>query len=298
MKTRVAYGLIAVGVCALLAACGRLDFFGEHREPWRDAAEARCLQAGELQPSAFAEPMPAIRQGPACGLESPFKVAALSQGQVSIQPPARLGCPINSALNKWLNEVVQPAAYQNLGQPVVGIKNIASYGCRTRNNKRGEKLSEHAFGNALDIKAFYLADGRTVDIRSSWRGAPNESAFLKQVIGGACGTFKTVLGPGSDGYHEDHFHLDLARHQPGRAYCNPRPQNVPAPQPHYSPQPQYDPYYYPPQISQQPAPQSPPVRRGQDPYEYNTPMSYSAEPRWPIARVPTPYTGSVTAPSH
>src|SRR5262245_26771725 len=113
MKTRVAYGLTVIGVCALLAACGRLDVFGERREAWRDVAEARCLQSGELQPSAFAEPMPAIRQGPACGLENPFKVAALNQGQVSIQPPAKLGCPMNSALNKWLNEVVQPAAYAN-----------------------------------------------------------------------------------------------------------------------------------------------------------------------------------------
>lgn len=298
MKTRVAYGLIAAGVCALLAACGRLDFFDEPREPWRDATEARCLQAGELQPSAFAEPMPAIRQGRACGLESPFKVAALSQGQVSVQPPAKLGCPMNSALNKWLNEVVQPAAYQNFGQPVVGVKNIASYGCRTRNNKRGEKLSEHSFGNALDIKAFYLADGRTVDIRTSWRGAPHESAFLRQIISGACGTFKTVLGPGSDGFHEDHFHLDLARHQTGRAVCNPRPQYVPSAPPHYYQQPPtyYPPPqepYYPPQVQNQ----EPPIQRGYDPYEYRpgTPMSYTGEPRWPIARVPTPYSA---APGH
>jgi hypothetical protein len=298
MKTRVVYGLSVVALCALLAACGRLDFFGEEREAWRDAAEARCLQAGELQPSPFAEPMPAIRQKGVCGLEHPFKIAALSQGQVSIQPPAKLGCPMNTALNKWLNEVVQPAAYQNYGQPVVGIKNIASYGCRTRNNKHGEKLSEHAFGNALDIKGFYLADGRMIDVRTSWRGAPNDAAFLRQAISGACGTFHTALGPGAD-YHEDHFHLDLARHGTGRPYCNPRPQSVPTPPPqYYPPQPQSDPYYYPPQISQQPAPQNPPVYRGHDPYEYNTPMSYSTEPHWPIARVPTPYTSSVSAPSH
>lgn len=301
MRTRVAFGLITVVACALLSACGKFDF--ERREPWRDAEEARCLRAGELKPSAFAEPLPPINQKYTCGLEHPFRIAALGQGEVSIQPPARLGCPMNSALNRWLQDVVQPAAYANFGQPIVGLKNIASYGCRTRNNKRGAKLSEHSFGNALDIKAFYLADGRTIDIRSSWyKGTPSEKAFLRQVQGGACGTFKTVLGPGSDGYHEDHFHLDLARHDPAgsRAYCRPRPQNVPSvperPNPYdqYRMQPppyQQQPYYYPPEVSGN-QPQQP-VYPGYG-YDVGTPpMSYSAEPRWPIARVPTPYAQNV-----
>lgn len=34
---------------------------------------------------------------------------------------------------------------------------------------------------------------------------------------GACGTFNTVLGPGSDRFHRDHLHFDTAR---GRGpYC-------------------------------------------------------------------------------
>ena len=97
MKTRVAYGLIAVVLCALLAACGRLDFFGEEREAWRDAEEARCLRDGGLIPTAFTEPMSSIRQKGVCGLEHPFKVAALAGGQVAIKPPAKLGCPMNWA---------------------------------------------------------------------------------------------------------------------------------------------------------------------------------------------------------
>ena len=288
MRTRVAFGLVCIGVTALLTACGRLDFAS--REPWRDAAEERCLRSGELMPSAFAEPLPPIRQKYTCGLEHPFKIAALGQGEVSIQPPARLGCPMNSALNRWLRDVVQPAAYSSFGQPVVGLKNIASYGCRTRNNKRGEKLSEHSFGNALDVKAFYLADGREVSVYGGWKGSPDQQAFLRQVHGGACGTFKTVLGPGSDGFHEDHFHLDLARHDASgdRAYCRPLPQRIESvPQQYYQPQ---QPNFYPPQDPYVPGAQNgePPVYRGQDPYAVNVPMSY-ATPRWPVARVPTPY---------
>jgi Extensin-like protein C-terminus len=263
MRTRVAYGLITVALCAFLTGCGKLDF-GGRREPWRDAAELRCLRDGGLTASAFAEPLPPIDQKFGCGLEHPFKVSGLSNGDVTIQPGARIGCPMNVALNKWVREVVQPAAMANYGQPITGIKNIASYGCRTRNNKKGAKLSEHSFGNALDIKAFYLADGREIDVRSHWhKGSPQDRNFLRAAHGGACGTFKTVLGPGSDGYHEDHFHLDLARHDAAgeRAYCRPLPQKVPnMPPPRYLPQP----HYYPPEVSQ--APGYPPQQYPQQGY--------------------------------
>lgn len=284
MRTRVAYGLITVALCAFLTGCGKLDF-GGRRDPWRDAAEQRCLREGGLTASPFAEPLPPINQKFGCGLEHPFKIAALADGQVSIQPAARLGCPMNVALNKWVREVVQPAAMQIYGQPVTGLKNIASYGCRTRNNKKGAPLSEHSFGNGLDIKAFYLADGREIDVRSHWRkGSPQDRAFLRAAHGGACGTFKTVLGPGSDSYHEDHFHLDLARHDAAgsRAYCRPLPQKVPnLPAPRYEPQP----HYYPPEISQ--APQYPPQ---QYPQPYPQQGDYSQQ-QYPQAGYQYPQPG-------
>jgi hypothetical protein len=266
MRSGFAYSSLLI-TALLLAACGR--FGGPEREPWRDAAEARCLKAGGLQPSAYAEPLKPIRDKLTCGLEHPFRISGTADGSVAMVPPARMGCPVTAALNYWMKEVVQPSAFANFGQPVVAIKNAASYGCRTRNHKVGAKLSEHGFGNALDISAFILADGRTVTIKRGWRGAPDERAFLRQVQGGACGPFKTVLAPGSDRYHEDHLHLDLARHDAAgkRAYCRPHPQVVAsAPQfqraaPGYSAQP--DGYGQP------------------GPYA-NAPMSYAAEPSWPV----------------
>lgn len=285
MRTRVAYGLITVALCAFLTGCGKLDF-GGRRDPWRNAAEQRCLREGGITASPFAEPLPSIDQKYGCGLEHPFRISALANGEVSIQPAAKLGCPMNVALNTWVREVVQPAAMANYGQPVVGLKNIASYGCRTRNNKRGAPLSEHSFGNGLDIKAFYLADGREIDIRKLWhKGSPQDRNFLRAAHGGACGTFKTVLGPGSDGYHEDHFHLDLARHDAAgtRAYCRPLPQKLPnMPPPRYQPQPDY----YPPEISQAPQyPQQPypqqayPQQYPQAGYQYPQPGYQSGYPQ-------------------
>src|SRR4029078_6831330 len=77
-------------------------------------------------------------------------------------------------------------------------------------------ISEHAFGNALDISAFTLADGRKITVKNGWRGLPEEQGFLRDVQAAACDRFTTVLAPGSNVYHYDHMHVDLMRRS-GRA---------------------------------------------------------------------------------
>ena len=116
-----------------------------------------------------------------------------------------------TALEIWMRYSVQPAAIANFGMPIVEIRQISAYSCRTMNNKKGAELSEHAFGNALDIAGFKLANGRVIVVKSGWRGSADEQRFLREVFSSACKTFKTVLGPGA-AYHSDHFHVDLARH--------------------------------------------------------------------------------------
>ena len=232
MKTRVAYGLIAVGLIAALAACG--SFNREQRAAWRGEAERVCLARGLIMPTSFSRPVKEIDGPGVCGLEHPFSITAVQDGETAIDPSARLGCPMNAAVNDWMRDVVQPAAEARFGVRVASLNNMASYGCRTRNNRPGAKLSEHSFGNALDVGAFTLVDGRQVSVLRDWRGgAPEAQAFLREVHAGACGLFKTVLGPGSDGFHENHFHFDLARHNAkGSAYCRPRPVRIePATQP-------------------------------------------------------------------
>jgi hypothetical protein len=99
-----------------------------------------------------------------------------------------------------------------LGAPVVELKVAASYSCRPMNGAHGARLSEHGHANAVDISGFVLADGRIVQVKGGWWGAWAERAFLREVHGGACNIFTTVLGPSYDANHRDHFHLDLARH--------------------------------------------------------------------------------------
>jgi Extensin-like protein C-terminus len=142
-------------------------------------------------------------------------------GPVAMKPAATLACPIVSALDRWLAEAVQPAAMRWFGNRVVEIKQISAYSCRGMNGSPSAHISEHAFGNALDIAAFTLADGRRITVKEGWHGLPEEQGFLRDVQGAACRTFNTVLAPGSNVYHYDHIHVDLMRRASRRTICQP-----------------------------------------------------------------------------
>jgi Extensin-like protein C-terminus len=217
-------GLVAFGTLTLvglgLTACGIMRY--EQREPWRSEAEEACLSSGQVRPSAAVVRAAKIDGPGACGMDYPFKVAAFANGGVGLRKPTTLACPIIPRIDTWLEEVVRPAATLYFGVPVRDLR-AGSYACRPRNNRSGAKLSEHSFGNALDVMAFVLADGREVTVLKGWRGAPAEQEFLREVFVGACRYFTTVLGPGADAFHYDHLHIDLARHDPRgeRAICKP-----------------------------------------------------------------------------
>jgi hypothetical protein len=142
-------------------------------------------------------------------------------GPVEIKPAATLACPIVSALDQWIATAVQPAARHWFHQPVVEIKQISAYSCRGMNGNPNAHISEHAFGNALDIAEFTLADGHRVSVQYGWRGSPEEQGFLHDVQLAACESFTTVLAPGANIYHYNHIHVDLMRRASGRHICEP-----------------------------------------------------------------------------
>jgi hypothetical protein len=158
-------------------------------------------------------------QPPRLGPGSGSPVAAV--GPVAVKPAATLACPIVSVLDHWLAESVQPAAQRWFGARVVEIKQISAYSCRGMNGNSHAHISEHAFGNALDIAAFTLADGRRITVKDGWHGLPEEQGFLRDVQGAACQQFTTVLAPGSNPYHYDHIHVDLMRRASRRLICEP-----------------------------------------------------------------------------
>jgi hypothetical protein len=142
-------------------------------------------------------------------------------GSVEVKPAATLACPIVSALDQWIAAAVQPAAQRWFQQPVVEIKQISAYSCRGMNGNPNAHISEHAFGNALDVAEFTLADGHKVSVQYGWHGTPEEQGFLHDVQLAACEEFTTVLAPGANVYHYNHIHVDLMRHYNGRHICEP-----------------------------------------------------------------------------
>jgi hypothetical protein len=139
----------------------------------------------------------------------------------TLQPAATLACPLVSALDKWVTEGVQPAALKWFGSQVVTIKQISAYSCRGMVGAGTSHISEHAFGNALDVAGFVLADGRKIVVKDGWRGSPEEQGFLHDVQLQACDMFTTVLAPGYNAAHYDHIHVDLMRRVSGRRPCRP-----------------------------------------------------------------------------
>jgi hypothetical protein len=155
------------------------------------------------------------RLGPTRGPQNATLIPA------ELSPPGKLACPLVSALDRWVSEGVQPAAVHWFGQPVTEIRQIGSYSCREMIGAEGNHMSEHAYGNALDIAGFTLANGRTITVKDGWHGTPEEQGFLHDVQLYACETFTTVLAPGYNPEHYNHIHVDLMRRRPGYRPCRP-----------------------------------------------------------------------------
>jgi hypothetical protein len=199
------------GMPGLREPASRGPSMGAQDHPPRDRYGAPY----RLRPDAAPQSDRLPRLGPAPG----NSVTAF--GPVAMKPAATLACPIVSALDRWLADSVQPAAQRWFGARVVEIKQISAYSCRGMNGNSYGHISEHAFGNALDIAGFTLADGRHIAVKDGWRGLPEEQGFLRDVQAAACQQFSTVLAPGSNAYHYDHIHVDLMRRASRRVVCQP-----------------------------------------------------------------------------
>jgi hypothetical protein len=136
------------------------------------------------------------------------------QTSVAVTPAPQLQCGMAEALAEWVRTDAGPAA-ATLGAPLATVTDLDSYECRGRNNIAGAKLSEHGKGNAIDIGAVKLKNGATFTLTDPQVSKP----FREQMRTLACARFTTVLGPGSDGYHEEHIHLDLAVRSNGYRIC-------------------------------------------------------------------------------
>jgi hypothetical protein len=149
-----------------------------------------------------------------CGVDNAVRVTSVSG--VRLSTGAVMDCGTASALKQWMEGSAKPALASK-GGGLKAVRVAAHYACRTRNNQRGAKLSEHAKGRAIDISAFRLQDGTEFTLLNGWNDRKYAKA-LRQMHSGACGPFGTVLGPNANKFHRDHFHFDTARYRSG-SYC-------------------------------------------------------------------------------
>ena len=200
---------------ALLWGCGTtssdVNFVAKH-ESWRAEEDNACLSSGVVHQTNFIQSRSALGGPSECGAVHPFEMSGAGNGRVSMRPSAMLRCPMIPQVERWVTEVVEPAARRFYGQPLAELTVAASYACRPMNHVSGAQLSEHGYANALDISRFTLASGEVITVKGGWYGTSRERAFLRQVHDGACNVFTTVLGPEHDANHRDHFHMDLAHH--------------------------------------------------------------------------------------
>ena len=234
MARRVSPVVLAFIAAPCLTSCG---FLGRPERPiWRTQAEEACFARRQVTLSDTIVAAPEIDGPGICGMTRPLKVSALAEGSVAIDKTLTIDCPMVPALEAWLNTIVEPDAQARFGQRVATVNVFGAYSCRPIDNMAGARLSEHAFGNAVDVAGFTLADGRRIDFVHDWKSAgTQEAAFLHEAHAGACQYFTTVLGPGADVFHYNHIHLDLANH--GSTDTGPRRICKPTPAPDLLPAP-------------------------------------------------------------
>jgi hypothetical protein len=179
------------------------------------AKPSDCRQ--RLDKIATIEPMPRLIGPGACGGRDMVQLNAVQlpgHARIEIRPTPVLRCEMAESLAGWIQDEADPL----LRKAGMALRSVATYDdfeCRGRNRVLGAKLSEHGKGNAIDIRAFTLADGRSIGL--------TDMTVAKDLREGlrasACERFTTVLGPGSDGHHEGHIHLDLAERHRGYRIC-------------------------------------------------------------------------------
>lgn len=211
----------------------------EQAAPEKDKAKEQATPAPKLPSAcrlaltdevAIAPSIPDIRGAGGCGGEDLVRLEAIvlpDKRQVSVKPAAILRCKMAAALADWIRSDIAPLA-ERLGSAVSNLDNFDSFECRGRNRIVGAQLSEHGRANALDVRAFKFTDGSVISLTD--RTVPR--GLRETVLHSACTRFSTVLGPGSDWYHEDHIHLDLMERRNNYRICqwdvwDPLPQRAP-----------------------------------------------------------------------
>jgi hypothetical protein len=145
-----------------------------------------------------------------CTVEGAIELGAVSSpfGNVSIPGKPIMVCAFARQFTTWVRDVAAPLTLAYLGSKLAAIETGPGLVCRTRYDKPGEKMSEHAKGDAIDIAAFRSDDGRRLSVKDASSSSQMDGVLMKTLRATGCGYFTTVLGPGSNEAHKEHLHFD------------------------------------------------------------------------------------------
>jgi hypothetical protein len=178
------------------------------------ADEIDCRNELKRLGVSYADVAP-IQDGSQCGIAYPVKVSAI--GSVEMKPAATLTCAMAASFATWTKSELVPAARWRYFSGVKAIHQGSSYSCR---RIRGEGvISEHGKGNALDVMSIELTNGNDIDVRKPGLFAFRTRGFLNTVRADGCSYFTTVLGPGYNYDHRNHFHFDIKNRRNGYRAC-------------------------------------------------------------------------------
>lgn len=155
-----------------------------------------------------------------CHVDVPVRLHAVhtAEGEIALPDSPILNCQFARQFALWLSDTGAALVSTHLDIKLAKITTGPGYECRGRNGDASAKLSEHATGNAVDITTITTADGRRIHISDAGNAASPSYKVLRGLRTTACGYFTTVLGPGSNAAHAEHFHFDMGMHGKSRNY--------------------------------------------------------------------------------
>ncbi|AOO83144.1 hypothetical protein BHK69_24280 [Bosea vaviloviae] len=145
-----------------------------------------------------------------CGIDDPvtFERIDMPDGsKVELDSAITVRCSFALEVLIWTRDDLSGIAARENAK-LATLAGVGGHACRPRNGVAGAPISEHASGNALDVAALKMQDGRTIALA----GRDEATLSMRSAISkSACARFTTVLGPGSDSAHKDHLHLDMRK---------------------------------------------------------------------------------------
>lgn len=182
-------------------------------------ALAACL-ADLREIGARFEPASPVDDDGGCGIAAPVTLTKILP-DVALEPEATLRCETALQLARMTRDMLKPAAEAAFPDKptLTAIRQASGYVCRNRNSAENGKVSEHAYGNAIDIAALRFGERQEPVMIAKQDDGTAEAAFQRAFNAIACLYFTTVLSPGSDPTHQDHMHLDVIERKSGYRYC-------------------------------------------------------------------------------